>query len=157
VPMPGGLRPASFQRVRRVWRDLAEAPGAFQRPGCTVAPRGSAEEAGRISVVQLGDATAVVVPPAMVRRFSDLVASQPGCDLTDPVSVVNLVGPVARFLGPASLAYADDACFQPRGVQGITTVPAGDNAVRGLVNVAGPDWRAHAPAVARSGLGDRRR
>jgi GNAT superfamily N-acetyltransferase len=132
VPMPGGLRPASFQRVCRVWRDLVEAPGAFQGPGCTIAPGGSAGEAGRVSVVQFGDATAVVVPPAMVSRFSDLVASRPGCDLTDSASVENLVGPVAGFLGPATLAYADDACFQPREVQGITMVPAGNDAVLGL-------------------------
>jgi hypothetical protein len=136
--MPASLSPASLERVRRVWRDLAGAPTAFQRPGCATAARGSSDEARRVSVVQLGGATAVVVPPALLGRFGDLIGSQPGCDLTDPASVVELVGPVARFLGPATLAYADDGCFQPRSTRATAALPAGHDAVLELTSACGP-------------------
>ncbi len=136
--MPGTLNSASLERVRRVWRELAGAPTAFQGPGCTIAAGERSDEAARVSVVQLGDATAVVVPPALIGRFSGLIASQPGCDLTDPASVVALVGPVARFLGPATLAYADGGCFQPRGTGATAVLPAGHDAVLELTTACGP-------------------
>jgi hypothetical protein len=136
--MDASLSAASFERVRRVWRDLAGAPTAFQRPGCTIAAGESSDEATRVSVVQLGGATAVVVPPTLIGHFNDLIASQPGCDLTDPASVVELVGPVARFLGPASLAYADGGCFQPRSTRATVMLPAGHDAVLELASACGP-------------------
>lgn len=136
--MPRSLSPTSFERVRRVWRDLVGAPTAFQSPGCTIAPRESSDEGTRVSVVQLGDATAVQVPSALVGRFGDLIASQPDCDLTDPASVVEFVGPVARFLGPASLAYADRYCFRPRGAAATDVLSAGHEALLELTSACGP-------------------
>jgi len=136
--VPGTLSSASFEQVCRVWRELAGAPTALQGSGCTIVAREDSDEAARVSVVQLGGATVVVVPPALVDRFRDLIASQPGCDLTNPSSVVELLGPVARFLGPASLAYADGGCFQPRGTGAATTLPAGHDAVLDLTAACGP-------------------
>jgi hypothetical protein len=104
----------------------------------TIASRERSDEPTRVSVVQLGGATAVEVPPALVGRLGGLIASQPGCDLTDPASVVELVGPVAKLLGPASLAYADRGCFQPRGTCVTVMLPAGHEAVRELTSACGP-------------------
>lgn len=135
--MPASLSTATLERVRRVWRDLTGAPTAFQGPGCAIAP-GESSDAWRVSVVQLGGATAVMVPPALIGRFGDLLASQPDCDLTDPASVVALVGPVARFLGPATLAYVDGGRFQPRSTRAAAALPAGHDAVLELASACGP-------------------
>jgi GNAT superfamily N-acetyltransferase len=136
--VPGALSSASYQRICHVWGELAGAPAALRGSGCTIVARQGPDEAARVSVVRLGAATAVVVPLAMVDRFDELVASQPGCDLTNPASVVELLGPVARFLGPASLAYADGGCFQPRGTAAATMLlPAGHDAVLDLAAACG--------------------
>jgi GNAT superfamily N-acetyltransferase len=131
------LREESLERIRRVWGELAGAPAAFREPGCTVSAWASRDETARVSIVQLGHATAVTVPQAQVGRFSDLVARYPGRDLTDPSAVVELVGAVPRSLGPATLAYADDGCFQPRTSPAVRVLPARHDAVLDLVAECG--------------------
>lgn len=137
--MAASLQEESLERIRRVWRELAAAPTAFREPGSTVSAWASPAETARVSIVQLGHATAVTVPQALVGRFSDLVAQHPGRDLTDPSVVVELVGAVTRFLGPATLAYADGGCFQPRASPAVRVLPAGHDVVLDLISECG--WR----------------
>jgi hypothetical protein len=149
--MSGTPRPASFERICRVWAEREGAPAAFRAPGRTLAARAGPDQAGRISVVRLGDMSAVVVPPALLDRFTELLARQPDRDLTEPSSVLELVGPVARFLGPASLAYADDRCFQPRAGRAAVMLPAGHDAVVDLTIACGPDDSAESGITGDSG------
>ncbi len=132
------MRPASLARVRRVWREEIGAPAAFQDSGVTVFGHAPSDETARVSLVRLGEATAVVVPPALVDPLSEHIAQRPDGDLTDPSTAVELVGPVARFLGPAALAFADDQCFRSRGSAATTTLPAGHDLIRELTAACGP-------------------
>jgi GNAT superfamily N-acetyltransferase len=135
----GTLGAGSYERVRRVWRELTGARAAFRGAGWVVAAW--PDDGRRIGVVRLGDAGAVSTPDGLVTAVRAAVAGS-GVDLTDPGAVVELLGAVvavAGVRGPAVLAYADPGCFKPHRGSEVATVAAGDAGVVGLAAACGND------------------
>jgi L-amino acid N-acyltransferase YncA len=133
------LHPVTLERVRRVWRELAGAPGGFRGAGWVVAAGPSGE--GRVLVVRLGDAGVVSAPGELVPAVGEVVGGAPA-DLTEPEAVIEVLGtvvPVAGVRGPAVLAYADAGCFKPYQGAGVATVGAGDPGVVELAAASGGD------------------
>ncbi len=106
-----------IDRARHVWRELAGVPVDFGTGGAEVAaaPRSRLCPAGWAGVVVLGGAAIVTVPDrAAVALVRQAVAGSSPRDLTD-AAVLRGRLPIVATLGPATLAYCDEAAFRPTG------------------------------------------
>lgn len=93
------------ERVRSMWRELCGVPSAFRGSGVEVADAADIRSAppGAISLVVLGDATAVAGPAVSGHRAA-LTALGAGA-FVDLARIEPVLGPFARTLGPARLWY----------------------------------------------------
>jgi hypothetical protein len=112
-------------RAREVWLDLAAVPMAFPADGgveVAISARSLLCPPGWVGIVALGDAAIVTVPAGswagIVRK---VLHGVPVRVMTDP-DRLRAVLPVAKVLGPASLAYLDECDFQPVGLDTVDVV-----------------------------------
>ncbi|WP_369143042.1 GNAT family N-acetyltransferase [Streptomyces sp. R44] len=136
------------REARELWEELAGAARSFT-PGGTVSVIVSPESrlcpSGWVGVVALAGSAIVTVPSektaATVRTaFSGLPVEA----LVDAASVRDVL-PVARTLGPATLAYASPEGFRPvTGPSPVERLPAGHPALRALEAAAGQEDSAEA-------------
>ena len=129
------------ERIRQGWRAELGAPAAFRGPGRHVhlRPEQDPARAGRITVVALGDAACISVPPSASARLHDLHQRDLGADLTDPAAAARVIGPVEEVVGPAVLAFLDPTAVTVEDDPRVTSVPAGHPLVRHLASACGPD------------------
>jgi GNAT superfamily N-acetyltransferase len=130
-----------LSRVQEGWRLELGAPAAFRRPGrhVDVRPEADAAGGGWVGVVTLAGATCVSLPPGARARRRDLEALDPDDDLTNPAVVARVIGPVGRFVGPATLAFLDPAAATARDQPRVRSLPATHEAVRRLAAACGPE------------------
>lgn len=96
------------EHVRRLWRELAGAPGAFAAPGVLVvrADDHRLSPPGWIGVSRVLDATVVAVPaPHLARIAAQVARTAAPVDLTDESVATVVLGPAVDTLGPAVLLY----------------------------------------------------
>ena len=134
-----GMDDGVLDRVREGWRLELGAPAAFRRPGRHVHVRPEADAAGGgwVGVVTLAGATCVSLPPGARARRRDLEALDPDDDLTDPAVVARVIGPVGRFVGPATLAFLVPGAATARDQPRVRSLPATHEAVRRLAAACG--------------------
>jgi GNAT superfamily N-acetyltransferase len=133
--------PEVQERVREAWRAELRAPGAFRGPGRHLHRRVGEDDPGRgawVGVVRLGEATCVSLPAAAPAWLEGLGRRELGADLTDPAVVARVVGAVAGFRGPASLAFLDPAGAPARPDPRVAWAAAGGGALRRLADACGP-------------------
>jgi len=100
------VSPADLERVRALWRDLADAPGGFRQTELLVV----GSDAHRLSplgwcgIVELHGAIVVACPSAAADRVRHLLAGADPGQLVEPRYVSELLDP-ADTLGPAVLLY----------------------------------------------------
>lgn len=129
-------------RARGLWEGLAGVPVSFAPTGgvnVVVSPESALCPLGWVGVVALSGSAIVTVPSesaAVIVR--DALASLPVEDVVDGV-VVREVLPVARVLGPATLAYASPEGFRPveAGALTVEQLPSNDLELRLLEQAAG--------------------
>jgi GNAT superfamily N-acetyltransferase len=129
-------------RARGLWEGLAGVPVSFAPTGgvnVVVSPESALCPLGWVGVVALSGSAIVTVPSesaAVIVR--DALASLPVEDVVDGV-VVREVLPVARVLGPATLAYASPEGFRPVAAGALTVeqLPSNDLELRLLEQAAG--------------------
>lgn len=134
-------------RVRALWEGLATAPVSFAPnsgvSGITVvsSPTSRMCPPGWAGIVVLGDAAIVTAPTEhAAETIQRAIAGRPVHGLVDPETLGRLI-PLAEVLGPASLAYLDQADFQPARPDGIVVeqVKADHPDLRRLAEAAGAD------------------
>jgi hypothetical protein len=150
-----------LHRAQRLWIGLAGAPVAFRAAAAevVVSPRSSVCPPGWVGMVVLAGAAIVTVPD---QRCLDLVRHAfdrlPAPARTDP-DAVHAALPVVTTLGPAVLAYCDDAGFRPHDRGPVEPVAATDAGIEALVaavpaddiNEAGPHEITSTAYVVRAG------
>lgn len=124
-----------LDRARGLWTGLAGARVAFTGSGIDVgvSARSLLCPAGWVGIVELGNAAIATAPDddvaGIVRRaLGDL----PAAARTDPAVIGGRL-PMAEALGPATLAYCDEAGFRPIVSSAVETVRAGGNDVQTLL------------------------
>ncbi|MFJ6581477.1 GNAT family N-acetyltransferase [Streptomyces sp. NPDC091368] len=127
-------------KARRLWEELAHAPGSFPASGVTVtvSPDSALSPPGWIGVVALGGSALVTVPsPAAATAVRAALAGLPVESLVDEASLRDVL-PVAGVLGPAALAYASAGGFRPApGPWTVERLPGDHPALRALEEASG--------------------
>lgn len=114
-------------QAQQVWLELAGVPATFPTEGTevVVSERSLLCPPGWSGIVTLGNAAIITVPEhGIAELVRQRLGGLPVAALTDP-DLVRRALPVAELLGPATLAYCDEYCFQPPGPETIDVIPAG--------------------------------
>jgi GNAT superfamily N-acetyltransferase len=146
-------------RARAMWAALTGVDATFPEHGSTVvvAPESGLCPPSWVGVVSLGDAALVTVPtPQDAARMRRLVAAGEPAALTDPTVLAAAV-PMARRLGPATLAYLPATRFRPVGgprhvrrrsvldpvvTRWLAGIPEGDLDESGIAEITSPAFVA---------------
>lgn len=141
APHPGGARPVAdvTGRARALWEILAGVPVTFSpEVSVAVSPGSRLCPPGWTGFVTIGDGGIATVPvPGLREPVRRALRGHPPAGLPD-VSGLRAVLPVRDVLGPAQLAYLDEAGFRPwPGTRAVARLSPNDTGLRRLL--AGSD------------------
>ncbi|MER6977736.1 GNAT family N-acetyltransferase [Streptomyces carpinensis] len=134
----------SLVRARGLWEELAGVPVSFAPTGgvnVVVSPESRICPVGWVGVVALGGSAIVTAPSegdAVIVR--EALKGLPAHDVVDGVLIPQVL-PVARVLGPATLAYVSLESFRPARADALTVMelPASRPELRRLDQAAGDE------------------
>lgn len=138
------LRPSTVAELARYWAGFFGcAPAALDAPGAQVLPHAELESYRGVYCLRRGDAALVSVPPDELGRWQARLAGLGPATLTDAAAMAALLGlPREQLIGPASLAYADEATLRPLPTAGTRLLTALDEAAHTELQAACPplEW-----------------
>jgi RimJ/RimL family protein N-acetyltransferase len=101
-------------RARELWEYLAGSAGFTPSLTSAVSPQSYLCPPGWVGIVVLGDAVLATAPDPETARFVEQGLSDlPAASLTDTAALSKRL-PLTEILGPAALAYLDQAEFRPQ-------------------------------------------
>jgi RimJ/RimL family protein N-acetyltransferase len=132
------LTTLTLAALTRYWASFFGCPpGALDVPGARVLPHAELAAYQGIYTFLRGGAALVSVPPDEVDRWQALLDGLDAIKITDSDMIGRRVGDrAARLIGPAALAYADDATLRPLPVAGTRLLSAADELAHAALQAA---------------------
>src|SRR5690606_18407695 len=112
-------------------------PAALDQGAVQVLPHAELEAYRGIYCFRRGATALVSVPPDELAQWQTRLAGLDAATLTDAAAMAALLGfPAERLIGPASLAYADEATLRPLPTAGTRLLTAIDEEAHAALKAA---------------------